>query len=103
MWSTQRDDRLKTLWGSDAKIEDIAVELGCAPATISYRVRRLALPPRHDSSDAIDRDYVRQEADRRGISVPTLRMRIMRAVIKSKLINAVLDDDDEQSDRAPQN
>jgi hypothetical protein len=74
--------------GTSAKV--IAAELGFSRSYISTKATKIRLEPKRIP----DRDlaYLREEASRRGLTVHGLRARIVQAVVRGRLIDAVLDD-----------
>jgi len=47
----------------------------------------------------VDAEFFREEAEKRGISTTMLKNRLLRVIVKDKLINAILDDKDDETSR----
>ena len=100
-WNDELDARLRAVWPDrNVTLDAMGAELGKSLSDVSRRAHKLGLPPRnvHHSksspSAAADR-YLRDEAARRGVTVPVLRWSIIAAVANDRLVSAVLDDEDE--------
>jgi hypothetical protein len=62
---------------------DIARKVGCAPAYVSQTLRGISAS-----------SYMREAADLRGLSLNSLRGRLLDVIARDKLVDAILDDGD---------
>lgn len=120
-WNDERDELLKKYWneiteyGTKLTLQVIANRIcqetnhhvTVTPSCLSQRAELLDLPRRRAGRPVqlahLDRPltgisasgYFEHEAQRRGLSVAQLISRIMQVVKKDKMVNAILDDEDE--------
>lgn len=108
MISPVRQRQLVEFWPSRQPLSVLAEEWECSTSNISQIARRLGLPSR---SEAFSKkcvvgnryplsEYIQSEADRRGIDVDVLYYRVLRAVIRDKLVGAILDDGEDLREAA---
>lgn len=94
-WTTEHSARLTTLWAAGEPQTAIARVLGFSAAYISYKAMELNLSPRENrrGRPAERRTYLIEEAAKRNLTVRQLKRNILSAVVRDRLISAVLDDD----------
>jgi hypothetical protein len=84
------------LWGiKSISVEDIARRIGCSKAYVSTTAVELGLSRRgHTKMTSLSPlAYARDAAAARRVTVKYLKKQILRAVLRDRLIDAVLDDD----------
>lgn len=101
MISADKQEQLREFWPSRQPLTVLAREWGCSTANISQIARRLGLPARAEaysvkcvsvSNRYPLSEYMQAEADKRGIDVDALYYKVLRAVIRDHLVDAILDD-----------
>jgi len=109
IFDTAKESRLRQFWLTNEPLRVLAQEWGCSDSYVSQYAKRLGLPSRMGKVTAIRSlmlkrrfegrigicTYLKEEADRRGISVRALEELIIRAVGNDRLVDAVLDDADQ--------
>lgn len=100
MWTVTQDERLRNLWERGVTCGVIGAEFGCSATWVSVRAQELGLPSRWHRRAQVcgegDLNYLVNEAQKRGIGIHALRARIVQVVLSDRMIDAVLDDQDDQ-------
>lgn len=91
-WTKYHDEKLKQLWDTSVRVEDIGVELGFSASYCSIKANELALPPRQIR--AADAGYFQSEAKKRGLRIDQLRSALLKIIVRDHLVEAILDDRD---------
>lgn len=116
-WNEERDSLLRDMWPKTfMTLDQVGRELGCCAAYCSQRAAAIGLPKRtrfagmryaravrefhgdivrtqpHFTFVGPDAEYVANAAKKRNVLVQTLMHNLMRAVVRDKMIDAVLDD-----------
>lgn len=103
------EPRFRAFWETSVPLRVLAEELMCTEACLSVWAKDLALPPRKNrkyqircTGNLIPRggSYMQKEADDRGITIGELERRLVHAIIDGRLVNAVLDDGDDDMRKA---
>ena len=95
MWAREQDEELRELWTSGVSIRLISTRLHCSYSQVCNKARALNLPgryQRHIIGSPNDSLYLNQEANKRNISVRSLRNKVLHTAIRARLIDAILDD-----------
>ncbi len=97
-WTDEKDAQLRAMWPDRVNntLAVIGAVLGKSVPAVSERARKLGLASRVDPGGR-DVGYLRREAARCGMTLPVLKQSILDAVVRDRLIDAVLDDREEMA------
>jgi len=107
-WTPEREARLREFWPQqNLPLKIIAQEMGVSVAAISIQARAIGLTSRYavkrnavDTAtvlaachfNANDHNYLADAANVRNLPVRKLVRALMKAIVRDKMINAILDD-----------
>ena len=101
-WTDELDAQLRAMWPDrNNTLGAMGAALGKSLSAVSRRAQKLGLVPRHVKRDGGGHDrYLRDEAARRGVTVPMLKCHILSIVARDRLVAAVLDDEVSEMEKA---